>query len=88
MDWFSRLFSVDELRASALVICLLATTITSIISFFISGTIPSPLIELVNTFTIAVGGVAGFSIARDAITSKTTNVANTQSNNTTNNTKT
>jgi hypothetical protein len=76
MNWFSKLFSVDELRASALVLCLIATTATSIISFFMLGDIPSALIGLVNTFAIAVGSVAGVSIAKDAIAGKVTNTTN------------
>lgn len=62
MDWFSKIFSIDELRISALVICLFAIITTCIVYLFLTGDIPSNLMSLAEWVIGAVAGVAGVSI--------------------------
>jgi hypothetical protein len=72
MNWFERLFSVDEMRVSALVICLIAVVASCLISVFLLGSINDNLLSLAEACVYTVGGVTAVNGVKSFIGKNTT----------------
>jgi hypothetical protein len=67
MNWFERFFSIDEMRVSALVICLIAVVAACLISVFLLGNINDNLLSLAEALVFTVGGVTAVNGFKNVI---------------------
>jgi hypothetical protein len=77
MNWFERLFSVDEMRVSALVICLIAVVTACLVSCFLLGDINGNLLTLAEGLVYTVGGVTAVNGIKTIISGNSSNTTTT-----------
>ncbi|MFS1513028.1 hypothetical protein VQL36_11415 [Chengkuizengella sp. SCS-71B] len=64
---FDKVFSVDEIKISALVIVLTLSSTFGLVMYVIEGDISDNLLSLLSTLIYAITGINAFNITKEAI---------------------
>ncbi|MDP5276476.1 hypothetical protein [Chengkuizengella axinellae] len=65
---FDKVFSIDEIKVSALVLILIVTSIFGLVMYVLDGDITANLLTFMSTLIYSIVGINAFNLAKEGIT--------------------